>query len=79
MNKNVRPNLYCENFQKLKLWQNSKTLIVTKLKKKLNGKLKNLNCDKSQKLNLWQTQNGGTIENSNCDKTQKYLRKEKII
>ena len=41
--------------QKLKLWQNSQSQIVTKLK--------NLNHDSNQKLKVWQ--------NSNCAKTEK--------
>ena len=35
----------CDKTQKLKLWQKSKTQIVTKLN--------NSNCDKNHKLNLW--------------------------
>ena len=48
-------NSNCDKTQKLKLWQNSKTQIVTKLK--------NSNCYKTQNCKFWQ--------NSNCDKTQK--------
>ena len=64
---------------KLKLWQNSKSLIVTKPKKKLNL-WRNSNCDKTQtvtKLKLWQnsncdkTQNVTKLKNSNWDKTKK--------
>ena len=68
--------------QKHKLWKNSKTQIVTKLK--------NSNCYQNQKLKLWEklksktlttqklkvgqnskTQNVTILKNSNCDKTQK--------
>ena len=53
--------------KKLKLWRNSKTKIVPKLK--------NPNPDKTQvvtKLKLWQNSNFDKIKkNSNCDKTQK--------
>ena len=45
--------------QHLKLWQNSKTLIVTKLK--------NSNCVKTKK----KTQIVTKLKNTNCDKTQK--------
>ena len=51
--------------KKLQLWQNSKTPIVTKIKKS--------NYDKTQKLELWQkskTQIATKVKNSNCDKTQ---------
>ena len=52
--------------QKLKLWQNSKTPIVTNLK--------NLIYDETQKLTLWQNsliQIVTKLKNSNCDHTQK--------
>ena len=45
-----------ENYQKIKMWQNSET----KNKKNLNKKFK---CDKTQKSEMWQ--------NSEQDKTQK--------
>ena len=54
-------NLNGDKTQKLKLWQNSKTQIVTKLKVK--KKLKNWKCDKIQMVTK--------LENSNNDKTQK--------
>ena len=38
--------------QKLKLQQNSKTQIVTKLKNQIVTKLKNSNCDKTEQLKL---------------------------
>ena len=44
---------------KLKLWQNSKTQIATKLE--------NSNCDKTKKFKLWQN----FKKNSNIDKTKK--------
>ena len=47
--------------QKLKLWKNLKTQIVTK---------KNINCDKTQKLKLWQNSKTHIVtklNNSNCD------------
>ena len=48
--------------QKLKLWQNLQTQIVTRLinsncdqtKKKMRQKLANINCDTTKKLKLWQ-------------------------
>ena len=52
-------NLNGDETEKLKLWFNFKTQMVTKLK--------NSNCDKAQKLKLWQ--------NSNCDKTQNVKKK----
>ena len=48
----------CDKTQKLKLWENSKTQIVRKLK--------NSNCDESQKLEIVTK-----LKNLNCDKTQK--------
>ena len=55
-------NLNCDKTQKHKLWQNSKTEIVTKLKKtqmvtkfkvQIVTKLKTLNCEKIVKFKLW--------------------------
>ena len=57
--------------QKLKLWQNLKTEIVTKLKK--NVTTCKSNCVKTQKLELWQkskTQIVTKLKNRKCDKTQ---------
>ena len=39
--------------KKIKLWWNSKTQIVIKLKTPIVLKLKNSNCDEIQKLKLW--------------------------
>ena len=48
-------NSNCDKTQKLKLWPNSKTWIVTKQNKIFFlTKLENLICDKTQKLKLWQ-------------------------
>ena len=55
-------NSYGDNTQKLKLWQNAKTQIVTKLKKNIlwqNSKPKNV---KKKKVEFWQ--------NLSCEKTQ---------
>ena len=55
----------CDETQKLKFWQNSKTQTVTKLK--------NSNCEKTQKLKLGQnllTQIVAKLKNSNCDQTK---------
>ena len=51
--------------QKLKLWQNSKTQYLTKLK--------NSNCNKTWKLKQWKNQKKSNCDNknSNCDKNQK--------
>ena len=63
--------------QKTKLWQNSKTQIVSKIKTQNTQnltKLQNSNCDKTPKINLWQnrkTQIMTKLKNSKCDKTQK--------
>ena len=74
--------------QKLKLWPNSKTQILTKLKKlKFGGKNQNLNCEKTkiltklEKLNLWQNQILRKQKNqiltklkkSNCDESFKKI------
>ena len=48
---------------KLKLWQNSKAQILTKLKKTLR-KLINLNITKIQKLKLWQNPKTPMVKNS---------------
>ena len=73
----------CDKTEELKLWQNWKTQIVTKLKKYRNWQLENSNCDKNKNLKLCQnsktqtviklkTSNGDkTKKNSNSDKTQK--------
>ena len=82
----------CEETQKLKVWENSKSAILTKLK--------NSNCDKAQKLRLWQNFNlnsykpqklklwkmqkqklwqNSTLKlwlNSNIDKTKKKLKQK---
>ena len=60
--------------QKVLMWQNSKTQIVTKLKKENCDKTQNLNCDKTQKLKLRQnlkTQIVTKLKYLNCDKTKK--------
>ena len=44
----------CDKTEELKLWQNSKTQMVTKLKTLIVTKLKNSNLDKTQKLKLLQ-------------------------
>jgi hypothetical protein len=51
-------NSNCDEIEKLKLWWNSKTEIVTKLKLKL--------------LQNSKTQIVTKLKNSNCDKTQKF-------
>ena len=55
---NSSENSNCDETQKLKLWQNSKTQTVTKCditqKLQIVTKLKNSNYDKTQKLKLWQ-------------------------
>ena len=68
--------------QKLKIWQNSITWNVRKLKqpkceKTKNSKRdktkKNSKCDKTKNLKLWQhwkTQNVTKLKNSKCDQTQ---------
>ena len=72
---------------KHKMWQNAKTLNVTKLKNSNYGKTqKNIKCVESQKkkwqnlkLKMWQTkketklktQNVTRLKHSKCDKTQK--------
>ena len=77
----LKPSNWQET-QKLKMWQNSKTQIVTKLKTsncdktqkiQFETKLKSTNCDKSQKLKLWQNKKLKLwqLKKSNCDKTQK--------
>ena len=73
----------CDKIQKFKLWQNSKTLIQTKL-------IKILDCEETQKLKLWLNQHWGETlkiqigtkpkilklnlwqnqKKLNCDKTQ---------
>ena len=61
------------NFKKLKLLQNTKTKIVTKLKKtRILTILKKFKWDRIQ-LKVWQiskTQTVTKFNNSNCDKTQ---------
>ena len=65
----------CDENQKLKLWWNSKTQIVMKLK--------NLNCDETKKLKLWQKLKNSILtkfklwQNSNCDKIQMREKKSK--
>ena len=59
-------NSICDTNRKLKLWQDSKTQIVTKLKMWQNS-----SCDKAQietKLKLWQNYN--YEKNYKCDKTK---------
>ena len=59
---------FCDTTQKLKLWWNSKTQIVIKLK--------NSNYDQTQKLKLWKNSKTKIViklnfwQNSSCDKTQ---------
>ena len=67
----------CDKTQKLKLWQNSITKIVTKQKKSNSNpncdktphsdcdKSKNTNCDKNQKNQI-----GTKLKNSSCEKNQ---------
>ena len=57
-------NLNCDKAQKLNFLQNSKTRIVTKLKKS--------NCDKTQNVQLWQNSNSQDVKKkkSNKGKTQ---------
>ena len=68
-------NSNCDLIQKLKLWLNSKTQIVKKLKNSISDETqKNLNGDKTQKLKWWQNskiQMVTKLKNSNYDKTQK--------
>ena len=56
--------LYCQNLTKSdcdktkpnpKLWQNSRTQTVIKLKKKIVTKFEKSNCDQTQKLKLYKT------------------------
>ena len=69
-------NSNCDKTQKLKLWQNSNTQIVTKVENsetEIVTKLKNSNCDKTQKLKFWQnskTQIVTKLKNSNCEQTK---------
>ena len=80
-------NLKLYQTQELKLWPNSKTQLMSKLKKnniftKLKNcdncdkiKKKNSNCDQTQKLKLWQNSNTQIVtelKNSNFDKTLKF-------
>ena len=61
------------------LWQNSKTQIVTKLKKHILSQNSNLNYDKTQKLKFWlnsNTQIVTKLKTSNCDITKKNSRYE---
>ena len=54
-----------------KLWQNSKTQIATKLKrKKIVTKLKNSDCDKTQNSSCDKTEIVTKLRNSNGDKTE---------
>ena len=56
--------------QKPKCWQNLKTQILTKLKKKqCLTKLENSNCDKTKKFNLWQK-----IKNQIVELWKEYVR-----
>ena len=48
-------NSNCDKTQKLKLWQESKIQIVTKLKKSNCDNMKKSDFDKTQKLKLWQS------------------------
>ena len=78
-------NSNIDKTQKIKLWQISKTKIVTKLKPQIVTKLKNSNCDKTKKnsncyktqnLIFWQnskTQIVTKLKNSNCNKAQKVV------
>ena len=67
-----------KNTGKPKMWQNTKTQIVTKLKKNLNcDKTENLNFDKTQTLKSWQ--NSTTLiltklKTTNCGKTNKNFK-----
>ena len=72
----------CDETQKLKIWWNSKTKIVMKLKNSSCDETKNSNCNETQKSKLWgnskteivrklRNWNGEKIQNSNCDETQK--------
>ena len=72
-------NSNCVKNQILKLWQNSKTQIETKLKNLNCDKTKNLNYDKSQiKIGLIsKTQIVTKLKRSNCDKTHKLMTKLK--
>ena len=75
-------NLNCDETQKLKLWWNSKTQILMKLKNsncdetkktQIVMKLKKSNCDETQQLKLrWnsKTQIMMKLKNSNCDWTK---------
>ena len=56
--------------QKLKLWQNSKTLVLTKLKY--------LNFDKTQKLKLWQKSKTQIVTKLELCQISMYEKKKKL-
>ena len=63
------------------MWQNSKTQIVTKLKKENCDRNQNANGDKTQKLRLQEnlkTQIVTKLKNPNCNKTKKNSNIDKI-
>ena len=67
-------NSSCDKTQSLKLWQNSKNLIM-KGKNIKATKIKNPNCNKTTQIKFWHkstTQMFSKFKNENCDKTQKF-------
>ena len=68
-------NSNCDKSQKLRLWQYSKTQIVTNLTNSKCYKTQNSNCYKTiKKKKLWQnskTKILTKLKNSNCNKTKK--------
>ena len=72
----MRRNTNRDKTQKVKLWQISKTQIVTKLKKSNWDKILNSKCDKIKKKNQIVTKLKKNpivtkLKNKKCDKTQK--------
>ena len=73
-----KKNINCNKTPKVKLWQNSKTEIMTNLRNSNKKKIKNIIRDKTQtqmvtKLKCQQnsSSNSNKNQNLNCDKTQK--------
>ena len=67
-------NSNCDKTKKYKLWQNSKTQIVTILQKtQIVTKLKNSNYDQTQIVAKLKNSNFTKLKKSNCDKTQKHI------
>ena len=72
--------LNCDKTQKLKLWENSKTQIVTKLKTeigtttKISPKNSKFNCDETEKSNCDETQKLKLWSNSETQIVIKFLK-----